>query len=409
MNGLLDGLLVVDFTQVLAGPACTRLMAEAGAEVVKVELAPGGDLSRTLPHIENGRSAYFCQQNQGKQSLCLDLRRPEAQDLVRQLVTRADVLIENFSPGVIGRFGLDWQSVHALNPRLVMCSISAFGQNGPMAELPGFDNIAQAMSGATSMVGEADGPPAMTAFAIGDVGTGITALAAISMALFARERDGEGRYLDVSLLDFYVNSHEVNIQVASLTGTAPARAGRHHPAVAPMGIYRAGDGFITLVVLVAMWPRLCKAMGRPELENDPRFANNPARVAHTAALTAEIEAWMASLGSRDAVLARLAEARVPAAPVLSVEEVLNHPSMLARGTIREIGDPVLGRYRVPGSLIRVGGESPPPTARAPFLGEHNRAVLGRLLNLDDGRLTDLESAGVLLSEPVPADGAEDPV
>lgn len=401
MSGLLDGLLVVDFTQVLAGPACTRQMAEAGAEVIKVELAPAGDLSRTLPHLGEHRSGYFCQQNQGKQSLCLDLRQPGALGAVKGLLARADVMIENYSPGVIARFGLDWETVHALNPRLVMCSISAFGQQGPMANLPGFDNIAQAISGATSMIGEADGPPAMTAFAIGDVGTGISALAAISMALFARERDGRGRYLDVSLLDFYVNSHEVNIQVASLSGTAPVRAGRHHPAVAPMGIYRAGDGFITLVVLTTMWPRLCKAMGRPELERDPRFADNPARVANRAALTAEIEAWMATFESRDAVLARLAEARVPAAPVLSVDEVMNHPHMLARGTVREIDDPVLGRYRVPGSLIRVNGAVPEPTPRAPFLGEHNRAILGRHLGLDDAAIAALEQSGALQSEPVP--------
>ena len=402
MSGLLDGIVVVDFTQVLAGPACTRLMAEAGAEVIKIELAPGGDLSRGLPFIGDRRSGYFCQQNQGKQSLCLDLRRPEALDIAKRLLARADVMIENYSPGAIARLGLDWATVHALNPRLVMCSISAFGQDGPLADLPGFDNIAQALSGATSMIGEADGVPAVTGFAIGDVGTGITALAAISMALFRRERDGKGRYLDVSLLDFYINAHEINLQVASLAGAAPVRAGRHHPAVSPMGIYRAGDGFITLVVVAPMWPRLCQAMGRPELEHDPRFADNPARVANMAALTVEIEAWMASQPGRDAVLAVLGEARVPAAPVLSIEEVMRHPHMLGRGSVRELDDPVLGRFQVPGSPIRVDGVQAEIAGRAPFLGEHNHALLSRHLGLADTEIASLEAAGVLRSEPLPA-------
>lgn len=401
MSGLLDGIVVIDFTQVLAGPVCTRLMAEAGAEVIKIELAPNGDLSRTLPHIAEGRSGYYCQQNQGKQSLCLDLRRPEALDIAKRLLARADVMMENFSPGAIARLGLGWEAVHALNPRLIMCSVSAFGQEGSLRDLPGFDNIAQAMSGAASMIGEADAVPAITAFAIGDVGTGMTALSAINMALFRRERDGKGRYLDISLLDFYLNSHEINIQVASLTGQAPVRAGSLHPAVAPMGIYRACDGFIMLVVAAPMWPRLCQAMDRPELERDTRYADNASRVANMTSLTDEIESWMLAQPGRDAALARLNEARVPAAPVLSVQEAMRHPHMLERGSIRNMDDPVLGRFQVPGNPIRVDGAVPRPPVRAPFLGEHNHTVLSRHLGLSQTEVAALETAGALKREPIP--------
>ncbi|MCF8533955.1 MAG: CoA transferase, partial [Reyranella sp.] len=221
MAGLLDGVRVLDFTQVIAGPACTRLMAEMGAEVIKVELAPSGDYARGLPLTRDGRSAYFFQHNQGKLSLCLDLGRPRARAMVGELVKKADVMVENFSPGVIGRLGFGWDHVHALNPGLVMCSISAFGQTGPLAPLPGFDFIAQAYAGITSMIGDPDGPPSLTGFAVGDVGTGITALAAINAALFARSRGQGGRHLDISILDFYFHAHEINVEMASLGAWEP--------------------------------------------------------------------------------------------------------------------------------------------------------------------------------------------
>jgi len=401
--GILDGITVIDFTQVIAGPACTRLMAELGAEVIKIELAPAGDMARGLPEIRNGRSAYFFQHNQGKKSVCIDLRQPDGLDLAKRLIGKADVVIENFSPGTIGRLGLDWDTVHAVNPAAIMCSISAFGQDGPLTHLPGFDYIAQAYSGATSMIGEPDAPPALTGFAVGDVGTAMMALAAINGALFHRQRHGgDGQYLDVSLIDFYFHAHEVNVEATSLNGYPPTRAGSHHPAVAPLGVYRATDGFIMLVVLDPMWPRLCRAMGRPELEHDARFADGASRLANAGALVDEIETWMRALPDRDAALARLHTERVPAAPVLTVEEAMRHPHLLERGIVRDVCDPVIGPFAVTGNPLRFSAVKAEVPERAPFLGEHNRGVLMELLGLEDKELTRLEAAEVLRAEPVPA-------
>ncbi len=401
MAGLLDGVRVVDFSQVIAGPACTRLMAELGAEVIKVELAPSGDYARGLPLVRDGRSAYFCQHNQGKQSLCLDLRRPRARALVEELVKKADVLVENFSPGVIGRLGFGWEQVSALNPGLVMCSISAFGQDGPLAELPGFDFIAQAYSGITSMIGDPDGPPSLTGFAVGDTGTGITALAAINAALFARSRGQGGRHLDVSILDFYFHAHEINVEMASLGAWEPQRTGQHHGTVTPLGIFATRDGYLYIVVLEPMWPRLCAAMERPDLERDPRFAGAPNRVGNKDALNAIVQDWLMTLPGRDAALRILEKARVPVAPVLSVREAMAHSHMTARGTVRDITDPALGSFQVTGNPIRdLGGGTTIP-GRAPFLGEHNRSVLARHAGASDADLDALERDGTLVSETVP--------
>ena len=400
MAGLLDGVRVLDFTQVIAGPACTRLMAELGAEVNKVELAPLGDYARGMPLMRDGRSAYFFQHNQGKLSLCLDLGRPRARAMVGELVKKADVMVENFSPGVIGRLGFGWDQVHALNPNLIMCSISAFGQTGPLAPLPGFDFIAQAYAGITSMIGDPDGPPSLTGFAVGDVGTGITALAAINAALFARSRGQGGRHLDISILDFYFHAHEISVEMASLGAWEPHRTGQHHGTVTPLGIFATRDGYLYIVVLQQMWSRFCAAMGRPDLEHDPRFAGAPERVTNRDALNALVQDWLMTLPGRDAALALLQKARVPVAPILSVKEAMAHPHMVGRGTVRDVCDPALGSFQVTGNPIRdLGGGTMMP-GRAPFLGEHNRHVLARHAGVNAADLDALELDGTLVSEPV---------
>ncbi|MEQ8660944.1 MAG: CoA transferase, partial [Gammaproteobacteria bacterium] len=268
MNALpkhvLNGYRVLDMTHVLAGPTATRLMAEMGAEVVKVEFPPLGDVSRGLPGHRNGRSAYYVQQNRGKYSLCLNVKAPEGQAVIRELITRSDVFIENFAPGVIGRLGFSWEQVHALNPKLVMCSISAFGQQGELSALPGFDYIAQAYSGIMGMIGEPGGPPSFPMAGIGDVMTGVHAAAAIGFALLHRERGGEGQYLDISLLDAYTHCHELNIQYYSMTDGAvvPTRSGHHHFAVCPLGLFKARQGYVCIIALQPQWPAVCRAIGR---------------------------------------------------------------------------------------------------------------------------------------------------
>lgn len=399
---ILSGYRVLDLSQVVAGPTTARLMAEMGAEVIKVELAPDGDLSRRLPYIRDGRSAYFVQQNRSKKGLCVDVRTPAGRQILSDLAARADVLIENFSPGAIGRMGLDWDTVHALNPRLVMCSISAFGQSGPLANLPGYDYIAQAYSGFTSLIGEPDGSPYFPQLAFGDAASGGFALAAVLAALLHRERGGAGQYLDISLLDVYVSGQEIGIQAVSASGGSivPRRTGRQHFSVAPLGIFKGAQGYLVIVALGRQWDQLCRVMGRPELAADPRFSENATRVANLPEVVTLIENWLASVGD-DAEAIRLLEAeRVPVAPVLSVEEVVKLPHARLRRTVRTIFDRALGAFDVPGVPLRFSAFPDELPLQAPFLGEHNAEVLGGLLGYDAARIGALQTQGVLLSRQV---------
>ena len=403
MRGPLEGVVVLDFTQYIAGPSCTRQMAEMGAEVIKVELAPDGDFARAMPVLKDGRSGYFIQWNQGKKSLCLDLRKPEALALVKRLLPKADVLVENFSPGVIGRLGLGWDVVRAINPGLVMCSISAFGQTGPLAEQPGFDFIAQAYTGVTAMIGEPDAAPPITNVAVGDIGAGISALAAINAALYWRRGPGgTGQHLDIALIDFYFHSHSLSVQLLSASGGAikPERSGPRHASVAPVGVFKARQGYIMLVpVGQDMWRRLARAMGRADLLDDPRFAAPGPRLANRATLDRIIEDWLQAQPSDEAALATLQRARVPCAPVLSVEQAMREPHFLERGTVREVDDAALGRFLIPGNPVRFSAFPQADGLTAPRLGEHNAEVLSRLLGSSPVEIAALEHDGVLFPSP----------
>ncbi len=399
-GSLLTGYKVLDFTQIVAGPTTTKLMAEMGAEVIKVEQAPKGDPARLNPVLRKGRSAYFMQHNLGKQSLCVNLKTEAGQDLIRALVPYMDVVVENYSPGVMARMGLDYPALKQLNRRLVMCSISALGQDGPLAHVSGFDYIAQAYSGVTEVMGEANHAPIMPMVAMGDVSTGVHALAAVACALLHRERTGEGQYIDVSLLDSYIHVHDFNLQAysASKGKFVPTRGGAHHSGLAPCGIFRAAQGYITIVAaLDHQWRGLTRAMGRPELADDPRFCTIRERIRHREILIGEIERWLQSLPDRDTAVAALDRERVPAAPVLTIPEVVRHPHLLERGTVRQVSDPVFGDFVLPGFPFRFSGVPAPSVLTAPDLGEHNTPVLQRYLGYDADRVAQLTAARVLAS------------
>lgn len=399
---LLSGVVVVDFTQFLAGPSVSQAMAELGAEVIKVESAPGGDPGRYLPLQRDGRSGYFVQQNTAKKSLCVDLRHAEGKALVLDLLKRADVMVENFSPGVIDKLSFGWDVVHALNPRLVMASVSALGQDGPLARMPGFDFTGQAYSGVASMAGDADGAPALIGVAVGDLGTGMSAMAAVCAALYHRERSGQGAFVEVSLLDFLFRSHEANVEIHTLSGGSikPHRSGSQSTAYAPVGYYKARGGYVNLVIPSPMWPKLCEAMGQPALATDPRFKTNEDRVAHLTDLVKIIEDWMAGFESVDAVVTHCAGFRLPAAPVLSVEQAVKHPQLAGRGTVRTVPDPILGTVTIAGQPIRARGFAHHTGQPAPLLGEHNAQVLRHHLGLGPADVARLTQAGVLVSARV---------
>jgi crotonobetainyl-CoA:carnitine CoA-transferase CaiB-like acyl-CoA transferase len=401
MKHILTGFKVLDFSHVLAGPSATRIMAEMGADVIKVETPTLGDLSRLLPVFKNGRSAYYLQQNRGKRSICVNLKEEEGKTIIRELIKQVDVVMENFAPGVIGRLGFGWEQVHALNPRAVMCSISAFGQQGPLANLPGYDYIAQAYSGVTSMIGEPDGPPSLPMLGIGDVMTGVHAACAIGYALLHRERGGLGQYLDISLLDSYFHCHEINVQVYSASGgqTVPTRCGHHHFAVTPLGLFKAREHYICIIALDQQWPGVCRAIGRPELATDERYDKNLKRVERAAEVNAMIQAWMDSMPSDDAILKALEAERIPVAPVRTIAEAVNEPHLRDRGTVRAITDPKFGSLEVPGMPLRFSGFPNNIPLDAAYLGQHNAEILSSVLGYSAERIDTLAQNGVLYANP----------
>jgi CoA:oxalate CoA-transferase len=399
---MLDGYKVLDFTQVLAGPTTSRYMAEMGAEVVKVEIAPNGDISRQVPFMLNGRSGYYVQQNRGKKSLCLDLKNPKGAAIVKELIPKFDVLVENFAPGVIGRLGFDYQAVRALNPKIIMCSISTFGQNGPLAARPGYDFIGCAYSGVLSMIGEPERLPVLPQVGVGDISTGVHGLTAILAALLHRERTGEGQFVETSLLDCYFSYNDMTVHTASLSrgATLPRRAGSHHFGVAPLGVFNGKNGPILIMASTEhQFGYLCRAMGQPELPRDPRFNSNANRMANLEELKRIIQEWFDSMPGDDEIFRLFDEYRVPYAPVLAIEQAMAHPHLHENEIVRTISDRFLGDFDVPGFPLRFSRYSRHPRLDAPTLGEHNRIILSEYLGYSPERIEALEREGVLHQGP----------
>jgi crotonobetainyl-CoA:carnitine CoA-transferase CaiB-like acyl-CoA transferase len=399
-TAMLADVKVLDFTQYLAGPTITRFMAEMGAQIIKVEQAPMGDPSRLLPAIKNGRSGYFVQQNRGKRSLCLDFAKPESIELLRALAREVDVVVENYGPGVMEKRGLDYASLKKINPRIVMASISAFGKTGPYSHKVGYDFIAQAFSGLMSMTGEANGPPMFVGLGIADQGSGVHAFSAIGYALYYREKTGVGQHIDISMVDSLFHMHEVNVQAYGLTDGAfvPHRMGSHHQLLCPCGAFKGPEGYIVVLVLDRQWASMAKAMGRPDLIDDPRFATGLDRGKNQKELIPIIENWMQAQDTDEAVLKTLEEHRVPAAPVMSVVGALDHAYFKARNMVRKVSDPLLGEITIPGFPLKFSEFPDLPTIEAPLLGQHGEEVLKQYLGILDTKVAELRSSGVLVSE-----------
>ena len=399
---LLENVRVLDFTQYLSGPSATRMLAELGADVIKVEYGPRGDPSRTLPFESgSGSSSYYTQQNRGKRSLCLDLSSEDGCRVARELAANCDLVVENFGPGVLERRSLDWETLRAINPGLIMASISAFGKSGPLSHLQGFDLMGQALSGMMHLTGEADGAPQFTGSPISDCAAGLTLFGAIGHALFHRERTGDGQYIEVTLVDPLFAMHSIAVQGHSATNGEwkQKRSGRQFSIVVPSGTYKGPDGWIVLQVLEPQWSRLCAAMGQESLAVDARFATADARVENAENLLALVEEWMQSFGSDQELLRCLEEWRIPAAPVLSPEEAMRHPHFTERGMVRVVEDPHFGSIEVTGLPIRFGAYDPPEQEPlAPLLGQHNDEVVREVLFLSTEQIRALQENGTLLSE-----------
>ena len=400
MKGILDGVRVVDMTQYLAGPTVTRLLAEMGADIVKIEQAPGGDPARSYAIVKDGRSGYFVGQNRGKRSLCIDFDHAAGRPVLDALIASADILVENYGPGVLARRGLDWDNLGSLHPRLIMASVSGFGRTSAYADKPAFDIVAQAYSGLMYMTGERDGPPTPVGTSIGDVMAGVHAATAIGYALFHRERTGRGQHLDIAMVDSLFHAHELNVQGPSLTGLKwrPTRSGHRSRVNAPQGAYKAPEGWIVIQAMAGQWPRLCEAMGRPELADDPRFVDLNVRQKNRDELNALIEDWMQSCASDADVLERLEAHRIPCGPVLEPAAAIGHPYFESRGAVRHVVDPILGEMSIPASPLRFSEQPEPLDLVAPTLGQHNEEILAELGYAPEV-IADLEADGVLGSGP----------
>lgn len=397
----LEGITVLDLTRYLAGPACTRLLVELGADVIKVEQPPYGDPNRSNQPRINRRAGAHIQQNRGKRSLCVDMNSDEGAQTIRALVPHVDVVVENFSPGVLDRRGLGWSDLSAIKPDLIMASVSGFGQTGPLSERPCFDLIAQAYAGIMHMTGDPDGPPTFVGIGLGDTNAGAHAFGAIGHALFHRERTGNGTHLDVAMVDSLFHMHEQSVHGASMDpeNFVPIRQGRHYPTLSPAGAFQGPQGWIIILCTEWQMKNLWEAMGRPDLVGDERFDSNPNRIVNRDALTAVIEGWMATFATDEEVMAALADARVPHGPSLSPADALTHPHFVERGVVRTVTDPLAGDVQLPGFPWRSTDPLPPDEYRAPALGEHNREVLVELLGMSDADIERLEASGVLASKP----------
>jgi crotonobetainyl-CoA:carnitine CoA-transferase CaiB-like acyl-CoA transferase len=397
---ILHGIRVIDMTQYLSGPTVTRLLAEHGADVIKIEQPPHGDPSRTYAISKDGRSGYFVQQNRGKRGVCVDFDEPAGREVLERLIAGADVVVENYGPGVLERRGLDWKTLTERHPRLIVASISGFGRTSALSHKTAFDLIAQAYSGLLYLTGEPDGSPIPTATSYADVMAGVHAVAGIALALFHRERTGVGQHVDISMVDSLFHAHELAVQGPSLTGGRwrAQRSGPRSRLNSPMGVYPAADGHLVLQVMQAQWPGFCRAMGRADLISDERFADLNGRQRNRDELNELVTAWLMSLPGRSAALERLEAERVPCAPVLAPHEASGHPYFESRRAIRHVTDPVLGDLDVPGNPLRLSAQPGEPELVAPRLGEHNMEVL-REAGYHDGDIEAMQRAGILRSGP----------
>ena len=394
LTAALEGVRVLDMTQIMAGPFCAMLLADLGAEVIKIENPRGGDDSRRMaPPYYNGESAAFLAVNRNKYGLALDIRTERGKELLWELIDSADVLIENFRPGTMDRLGFGYEQAHARNPRLVYCSISGFGHTGPYSERGGFDLVAQAMSGVLSVTGSPE-EPAKVGVPISDLNAGLFASHAILAALLARARTGEGQYIDTSLFEAALayTIWESNEYWAS--GQPPQRLGTAHRLSAPYQVFATADGWIAIgAANQRNWERLTRAIDRADLLDDPRFASNAERMANLPAL---VETLTATLKTRPTQewLPLLDQAEVPAGPVMTLDQVYAHPQTRARNMEMEVEHPIAGRVHAIGFPVKYSATPPRIYRPAPVLGQHTFEIL-QSLGLSAEECKQLEDEGVV--------------
>jgi len=392
----LRGIRVLDMSRVLAGPFCTMTLADLGAEVIKVEIPGRGDDTRGYPPFIGGQSSYFMSLNRGKKSVTLNLKTEEAREAFRRLTAECDVIVENYRPGVTARLGADYESLKAVNPGLIYCSISSFGQTGPYAQWPGYDLIIQGMGGLMGVTGEPDGPPVRIGMAITDIGAGMWSVIAILSALRVRDSTGRGQYLDISMMDGSVSWMTYVAGNYFATGEVPPRMGSAHPSIVPYQAFVAGDGKGILVAAGndRLYQLMCDAMGLDQLKGDPRYASNDKRVENRGSLIPALEEEFRRR-PRGEWLAMLRAVGFPCAPVYTIDEIFSDPQVLHRGMLVEMEHSEAGSIKQIGPAPKLS-ETPcqldlPP----PVLGQHTEEVLRQVAGYSDEEIEGLKRAGAI--------------
>jgi crotonobetainyl-CoA:carnitine CoA-transferase CaiB-like acyl-CoA transferase len=393
--GPLQDVRVLDLTRVLAGPSASLALADLGAEVIKVEPPGAGDETRTFPPFREGESHYYLAINRGKKSIVVDLKTEEGLQLVKDLAAKCDILIENYRPGVMDRLGLSYDTLSELNPGLIYCSISGFGQDGPLRDRPSFDIVLQAMSGAMSVNGEPGGLPTKLGVPLGDLIGGINGPIAILGALHERNQTGKGRLIDISLMDGMMGMLGYLAQIAFFTGEDPKPVGSQHPNLVPYGAFPAKDGSIIVACLTNnFWGRICKALAMPEMEHDERYNSIEKRRNARDEVNALVSAFTEQY-TVDELVELFTEHQVPHAPILGITEALAQPQAKARNMVVETEHKTLGKIPIVNRSIKFPGAGQEIPTAPPVLGQDTDAVLAELLALDEAAIAALRNKNIV--------------
>jgi CoA:oxalate CoA-transferase len=397
MSGALAGIRVLDFTRMYAGPFGSMILRELGAEVIKVEFRESGDATRTIPPITEGGEGYvFTILNRGKKSITLELKTDEGQKIARDLISRADILVENFTPGVMDRLGLGYEDTRKINPKLIFASLSGYGQTGPNCGKPAFDTVAQAVGGMISTTGFPENPPVKCGPSVADLGGGAFTVISILAALQHRNSTGVGQRLDLSLQDcVWLLTAVENLPPYALFGQTGIRLGNMHQSIVPWNAYKTKDGYAVIcIVTIGQWQKMGEIMGRADLVKDPDSLSLVARVKRRDELDPIVASWASKFTTAELVT-MMDKVGLPCAPVMDVAQIVKDPHMNSREMIVDVEQMLSGPLKMPGTVFKMSQTPGDPLNPAPFLGEHNSEIYGEMLGYSQEKLDELAATEII--------------